>query len=512
VQPEEQEEEQELQPEEQGKEQDLQPEWQEKEQDEQLEEQQEEQEQQPEEQANEQDALPEEHDEHHELKPEEQEEEQDLQPEQQVGEQELQPQEQFEKEQESQAEQQAKELDQQPEEDQKEQELQQDGQVLEQALLEMAEGEARLAEEEAMLQLARAAREASPESEEVIENSPQAQAAEPAELQDAAADQEDEDDLPPLEDIPPEEAQATAPEKEAGEDEPIEPSSSQKAMPPVALAELAQVEESELDDVNSSRAAELAEVHPLQKPPKLSSRAGSPALRAASVLANMTPRTAEAAANKLCGEKVAQHPLEPTPTPARASSSKSRPPALDVSEDAPRPSSRGLPPSAGAKSRAASATGSSRSEKEKAAAGSRPPEESVPLGNDPLGALKASKKARPHSKAPASAGELRASQRAQSSQHTPRATHSAEPAARRKDSMEPPQQPLRSLSRNDSLPPRTPPKAGWHAEESEDVMLASKVRQRAEQIAMGQSMGAKDREDSLLRMLDNRQGRNRGVL
>jgi len=81
----------------------------------------------------------------------------------------------------------------------------------------------------------------------------------------------------------------------------------------------------------------------------------------------------------------------------------------------------------------------------------------------------------------------------------------------RTGSLDPPKQPVRSLSRNESLPPRTPPKAGWQAEE-EDTHLASKVRQRAEQVAMGQSMGAKDREDSLLRMLDNRQGRNRGVL
>ena len=61
-----------------------------------------------------------------------------------------------------------------------------------------------------------------------------------------------------------------------------------------------------------------------------------------------------------------------------------------------------------------------------------------------------------------------------------------------------------------SAPPKSP-KAGWSADGDGDG-LAGKVRQRADQIAMGQSMGAKDREDSLLRMLDNRQGRNRGVL
>eukprot|EP00931_Biecheleriopsis_adriatica_P048968 TRINITY_DN2830_c0_g1_i4.p1 TRINITY_DN2830_c0_g1~~TRINITY_DN2830_c0_g1_i4.p1 ORF type:complete len:485 (-),score=148.17 TRINITY_DN2830_c0_g1_i4:47-1501(-) len=279
--------------------------------------------------------------------------------------------------------------------------------------------------------------------------------------------------------------------------------------------EVAEDEAEEQDEQSLS-----LEAGPSKQQRPRSSRAGSPALRAAS--AASTPRTSR---NELVGKPVMQHPLE-MPTPARASSSTSRPGSSAA------PKEPELPPSS-SRSRPPSASRVRQGSQPPAPNASALPQQAVPLGADPLGALaKASsrqnspaprasakkEKALPSISAPSSASELR--KRTQSSsQPPPRETHSAEPISRRSDSLDPvrPQRGGRGSQKGSAEPnpastmPRTPPKAGWSEAEG-DVGLASQMRQRAEQIAMGQSMGAKDREDSLLRMLDNRQGRNRGVL
>jgi len=161
---------------------------------------------------------------------------------------------------------------------------------------------------------------------------------------------------------------------------------------------------------------------------------------------------------------------------------------------------------------------------------SQPPPQQVPLGADPLGALAAArqpaaeKQGKRGDAPPNSAGPSHG-KRSQSSEPL-RTAHSAEPAVNR--SMEPLQVPkhlrahggrsqsqlqrgsqpamMAGVRHSASPAPVLPPQPGWAAPgEDAALSLTLTMRQRAEKVAADQRASAKDREDSLLRMLENRQ-------
>eukprot|EP00747_Dinoflagellata_sp_TGD_P146301 gnl/TRDRNA2_/TRDRNA2_176678_c3_seq5.p1 gnl/TRDRNA2_/TRDRNA2_176678_c3~~gnl/TRDRNA2_/TRDRNA2_176678_c3_seq5.p1 ORF type:complete len:2107 (+),score=520.22 gnl/TRDRNA2_/TRDRNA2_176678_c3_seq5:39-6359(+) len=258
-------------------------------------------------------------------------------------------------------------------------------------------------------------------------------------------------------------------------------------------------------------------------------------------------------------EPVADHPLG-KPLAARPPSSSSSTSVQRLPPSASAPTSR--PPSAPL---AADKAGHSRppsaspSQAPLSARSSRPPScgappscrnldlkalaEPVPLGRDPLGALASSRRqksgddlegnreSRKDRNAPASACDRayeKHGKRSQSSQPTPRATHSAEPAKRRAGSLEPAPPPaLDGLRQSLHDIPKAlaavsvPPKSGWSAMADEDGMMGTMrtrrrseedARARADKVAADQRASNRDREDSLLRMLDSRQQGRRGVL
>lgn len=190
-----------------------------------------------------------------------------------------------------------------------------------------------------------------------------------------------------------------------------------------------------------------------------------------------------------------------------------------------RPQSR---PSSRPSSRPPASRPGSRSENQSAPQGVP-----VALGADPLGAMAASRRQTPREGAPPKAAVLppcqlpvRASssadaphrQRAHSSQPSARETQSAEPSLRRSGSVEIPKRHStrhsseRSGTRSDPQSSPPPPSSGWTgAGDDLSSSLSFTMRRRAEKVAADQNANAKDREDSLLRMLDNRT-RQRGVL
>jgi len=210
------------------------------------------------------------------------------------------------------------------------------------------------------------------------------------------------------------------------------------------------------------------------------------------------------------GDRNAKDRAAPAGVDAGPANAGARPPAKPLSRQPSRPPSRpsSRPPAAGVVLQ----------------------QQPVPLGADPLGALAASRQPAPPDEAgkvplpkaspPLSAGPI-VGKRSKSSQPTPRTSHSAEPAVRRSGSVEP-LHPLRAGLRG---PPKAPPKAldaplqlpraGWSGlsgDAGAPAGVVDKTRRRAAQVAAGQSANAKDREDSLLRMLDNRQQRARAVV
>lgn len=221
------------------------------------------------------------------------------------------------------------------------------------------------------------------------------------------------------------------------------------------------------------------------------------------------------------------------PLTSPAPQDRASPSLLPVS----RPSSR--PPAAASRS---SSRPGSRSE-------SGIPSKLVPLGADPLGALAVSRQQTPTNGAPGPPVAPRASplpprgevprpsppasadaavrKRSQSSQPAPpRSTQSAEPTLRRAGSLEAPARRHSSRSGSHGSRPKVvrdplagpissppPASAGWTgAGDDFSSSMSMTMRRRAEKVAADQSATAKDREDSLLRMLDNRQTRQRAVM
>lgn len=209
---------------------------------------------------------------------------------------------------------------------------------------------------------------------------------------------------------------------------------------------------------------------------------------------------------------------------------------VEVAPPSSRPPSRpGSRPSSRPPSQSSSRPGS-RSEK-------RLSSQPVPLGSDPLGALAASRQQTPKGdaalatpagaaidaslppclapvRAPSSASDTLDRQRAHSSQPPVRATQSAE-GMRRAGSMEAPQRrgswdgSGQKVSRSgiESMSSPPPPAAGWASGEDLSSSMSQTMRRRAEKVAADQQANTKEREDSLLRMLDNRQQqRQRAVL
>jgi len=161
-----------------------------------------------------------------------------------------------------------------------------------------------------------------------------------------------------------------------------------------------------------------------------------------------------------------------------------------------RPPSRALEQSPGAQpSDAGSLQASPATSKRPSLVGEQ---RSIPLGQDPLGALV-------------------------SRRPTIERTHSAEVVVRRIGSLEKPvraasetnrslEKSLRSFEELRSSPQLPPPHGaipGWRTPEA---ARDSQLRQRAEKLAAEHSAKSKEREDSLLRMLDNRQQHALGVI
>jgi len=222
-------------------------------------------------------------------------------------------------------------------------------------------------------------------------------------------------------------------------------------------------------------------------------------------------------------------PARPSSRPASPAASPALPPV--------RPSSRPPSPSLKHPSRPASpAPQPARPPSRPLSQPSRPcsrsdsqsAQQKIPLGADPLGALAVSRQQTPAAinlapgaakasplpppRAPASA-DAGCRPRAQSSQPTPRTTQSAEPAPRRRHSSHSTGPKVPRAARDPQSSPPPPPTPGWEGRGDEaSSALTQTMRRRAEKMEADQKSSAKEREDSLLKMLDNRQGRQRGVL
>jgi len=239
------------------------------------------------------------------------------------------------------------------------------------------------------------------------------------------------------------------------------------------------------------------------------------------------PASRDASSSARQAQDVGLPPLTSPAPPDRAS-----PSLLPAS----RPSSR--PPAAASRS---SSRPGSRSE-------SGIPSKLVPLGADPLGALAVSRQQTPTNGAqvtpvaprasplpprgeaprpsPPQSADVANRKRSQSSQPTPRSTQSAEPTLRRAGSLEAPARRHSTRSGSHGSRPKAqrdplagpqsspPPVVAGFAGAGDDFSssMSGTMRRRAEKVAADQNATAKDREDSLLRMLDNRQTRQRAVM
>mmetsp|Transcript_53077 Transcript_53077/g.84428 ORF Transcript_53077/g.84428 Transcript_53077/m.84428 type:complete len:1823 (+) Transcript_53077:55-5523(+) len=151
--------------------------------------------------------------------------------------------------------------------------------------------------------------------------------------------------------------------------------------------------------------------------------------------------------------------------------------------------------------------------------------QAIPLGSDPLGALVVQRQQaeapQQHREHPSSADDIH-KKRSQSSQPPrERVSQSADTATRRSGSLDQrrdsrkstgpkaPLAPLTTSSRVTSSPP--PPAPGWTSagDEMFQSSMTETMRRRADRVAADQQASAKDREDSLLKMLDKRQEQQR---
>lgn len=192
-------------------------------------------------------------------------------------------------------------------------------------------------------------------------------------------------------------------------------------------------------------------------------------------------------------------PPRPPPSGSRAPSASGRPPLSQQPSQGPsRRSSRSQPPPSSP------------------AVGVRKRPQPVPLGTDPLTRLAVSRSPSPASHHLGGRGpdgptpqSEKAGRASKPSRTLPRAIHSAEATVRRAEDLEAPSPRLRG-PRAHSLAP-SPPAEGWSTPGEEAVQVAQRARQRSAEVAAAENAQAKDREASLLRMIDAR-SKTRGAL